>query len=427
MHPIRSMALCTAALGAAAVWADRPELARLVGGTLIGDQDLDAIYWSRDRNGDGDANDADETVLYYQSATTNVNTIFQSDSRHAYFGDVEADQVVRLRDLNFDCDAGDAGEAGVWFSNANAGGLAVTSPQGIWEAADGAVYIVNAGTLAIPIDAIYRTVDLNSDGDAEDAGEATLWFDTTSLLVGSTAFEMVFIDDTCYFADSLGGAPDAIYRARDDNGSGTIETGEFNIFIDETSPYGVGIFSALATDNKSLYAIELASGGQTLFRLTDVDNSGTINDPGEVQAVWSEAQVPPGYTLESAFTISVGPGGEMMVGSSGAEIGDNVFRLLDLNGDGDFMDAGETIVWLSGNGAGAPAERVRALCYALPEPGDTNGDADADQADLGTLLAAYGTSAGQPGFDPTCDFDFDGTVGQPDLGILLAAYGYACP
>lgn len=53
-------------------------------------------------------------------------------------------------------------------------------------------------------------------------------------------------------------------------------------------------------------------------------------------------------------------------------------------------------------------------------PGDVDGDGDADQSDLGIVLAFYGTSVpvGEQG-----DLDGDGDVDQADLGILLADYG----
>jgi hypothetical protein len=61
--------------------------------------------------------------------------------------------------------------------------------------------------------------------------------------------------------------------------------------------------------------------------------------------------------------------------------------------------------------------------------GDLDLDADTDQADLGILLAAYGTCPGQPGYnkfagnlDPS-----DPCVGQGDLGVFLADYGCDIP
>ena len=60
-----------------------------------------------------------------------------------------------------------------------------------------------------------------------------------------------------------------------------------------------------------------------------------------------------------------------------------------------------------------------------PEPcvGDIDGDGDTDHSDLGELLAAWCTHAGDPNWNPNADLDDDGHVGHGDLGILLADWG----
>ena len=50
-------------------------------------------------------------------------------------------------------------------------------------------------------------------------------------------------------------------------------------------------------------------------------------------------------------------------------------------------------------------------------PGDLDGDCEVDGADLGVMLATWGSS------DPTADLTGDGMVGGGDLGILLANWG----
>ncbi|MFG0252364.1 MAG: hypothetical protein ACF8NJ_05760 [Phycisphaerales bacterium JB038] len=63
---------------------------------------------------------------------------------------------------------------------------------------------------------------------------------------------------------------------------------------------------------------------------------------------------------------------------------------------------------------------------APPCPGDVDGDGDVDQADLGALLAAYNTTAGDPDYNPNADFDNDGDVDQSDLGTLLGNFNTNC-
>lgn len=68
------------------------------------------------------------------------------------------------------------------------------------------------------------------------------------------------------------------------------------------------------------------------------------------------------------------------------------------------------------------------LNFTLPGteriPGDVNGDGRVDLVDLGLLLAAFGTSLGQPGYLPEADFNGDGVIDLADLGVLLANFGF---
>jgi hypothetical protein len=57
----------------------------------------------------------------------------------------------------------------------------------------------------------------------------------------------------------------------------------------------------------------------------------------------------------------------------------------------------------------------------IPCPADITGDDQVGPADLGNLLAAWGTNPGGPP-----DFSGNGNVGPEDLGTLLAGWGQ-CP
>jgi streptogramin lyase len=72
---------------------------------------------------------------------------------------------------------------------------------------------------------------------------------------------------------------------------------------------------------------------------------------------------------------------------------------------------------------GTASEGVNVITVLTEKVGDIDGDGDVDQSDLGILLAAYGTCAGDAGFESAADIDRDGCVGQSDLGALLASYG----
>lgn len=76
----------------------------------------------------------------------------------------------------------------------------------------------------------------------------------------------------------------------------------------------------------------------------------------------------------------------------------------------------------TGGGGGCPGCNTPGRCR-----GDTDGDGDVDQQDLGTLLAAYGRTRPDPLYNACADFDCNNTIDQGDLGELLARYGQNCP
>ncbi len=59
--------------------------------------------------------------------------------------------------------------------------------------------------------------------------------------------------------------------------------------------------------------------------------------------------------------------------------------------------------------------------------GDVNGDGRVENSDLATLLAAYGTKAGDPGYNPEADLNCDGAIALADLASLLTVMGQSCP
>jgi hypothetical protein len=58
----------------------------------------------------------------------------------------------------------------------------------------------------------------------------------------------------------------------------------------------------------------------------------------------------------------------------------------------------------------------------IPNPKPTKGDGDGDMSDLAILLAAYGTTEGDLGYDFRVDLNGDGTIDFADLAELVAHY-----
>jgi hypothetical protein len=431
---IRIGAATATMLCSVAALAQPVELSRRTGGVIVGDISLDAIYMTRDLNGDGDATDSGESWVYFDatnhtgipSPTGSVSAVFQSRSGHVFAADSNAFTVYRLIDTNGNGNAQDVFEANVWFSSArNFHRFTLRFLHGIFQDSTGATYITANSPRGGTIDAVYRTVDLNGDGDAEDENEATIWIDLQNIAQPSAVRAIAFIGDVAYFADTRDSDPDVVYRAEDGNGDGTIDASELTIFIDDNNPYGVQLGSALVSDMQSLYVSESDTTQlQGVYRLTDLDGSGAIDRADEAMLVWDENHVPPGYRMGYSFPMAIGPGGELMVGSDdGGFQGDNIFRLIDLNGDGDFMDEGETIVWADGGaGSGVFIDNARCMDYLQGEacqPCDMNCDGDVNAFDIEPFLDLLFGPNPDPCDTCTGDANGDGTVDAFDVEPFL--------
>lgn len=87
-----------------------------------------------------------------------------------FVADSSNDACWRLADLNQDGDHNDPGEQ-LSFCSDTIGAFAWTNPKCVGSAADGAVYVADTTT-----DVVYALRDLNGDGDANDPGEAAMFW-----------------------------------------------------------------------------------------------------------------------------------------------------------------------------------------------------------------------------------------------------------
>lgn len=337
-------------------------------GVLLGDQRTDQVLLLRDFNGDGDSRDEGEITVFFdadnlsgiESPTTNVFNVHQASDKSVYVGDGGADAVYRLQDLNNDGDANDEGEAVVWFSDANAAGFTLPTPNGVHEGGDGAIYIVNAGTGSEPTDAVYRTEDLNGDGDAEDEGEARIWLDLQTIAPTASAFDITFVGDVAFVNDTAGGETDVIYRIEDLDGSGDISTDEVTIFASEDASFGapIGFANASLPDGSILTITDIDTGGDlSLWKLTDLDGSGSIDAAEEAVEIWNTSVLPEGLNMIAGFSVAADEDGNIHLTGTGS-----VISLRDLNGDGDYLDEGESIAAAAVE-LEDPVDRPRALAY----------------------------------------------------------------
>ncbi len=197
---------------------------------------FDEILVVQDSNSDGDANDLLESRSYWTApVTTYLPQAVSVDAAGSVFytenGTSVAKGVYQLKDLNSDGDAQDAGEQLPYFI------LPVTTPTPfIWSLeidAQGWFYVADTGG-----DFTYRFKDLDLDGDANDSGEWTTFFTPVGT---STIWDVAAtLCGTIYASDGLN--PDRIYRWDDANGDGVIGAGEFAEIYNETggNPVAIG-------------------------------------------------------------------------------------------------------------------------------------------------------------------------------------------
>lgn len=337
-----------------------------VAGVLLADQGSSAIVGSgkvlllRDTDGDGRATGAGEVTVFFDatnasglsSPSENVFTLLVASDRSVYVGDGDTDAVYRLFDRNGDGDANDAGEATLWFSEANVAGFTLPTPNGLAEGPDGAIYIVNAGVASRPADAIYRTVDLDGDGSANGASEATLWLDLQTVVATSAPFELVFVGPVAYLLDPAGAAPDTIWRIEDRDGSGTIEAAtEVTAFVTKPTAFGAPIDFSLGNTGETLLVWEWLDSARevwSLYGLTDRNGSGTIDDAAESVELWNSTLLPEEFWPFAGFSVAGDDAGRIALTSNGGAANQRfVVLLTDRDGDGRYTGAEETVVLAS--------------------------------------------------------------------------------
>jgi len=315
----------------------------------------------------------------------------------AYFKDNNTDILYRAQDLNGNglIDPGEDAffrDSGTLDGNSNSDGLALTADGAVWWSA-------RYDNGSSPMRGIHRMFDLNGDGDAADAGElvkivpdngtvsAPSAVTGTNVLVDTENFTRVtelgngvvawtgysgsFSDDFC------------TYRFEDLNGDGDVlDAGESlnfmnavtkNPSLDQNVDFASGLLRDLATVDTSglpsgharlMHLATLIEGGKQIvllgsdssdsgnfslnaagqgvngliYRCEDLNLDGDCNDAGEVTLYFDGSST----SGSNAFPKIVGMDGlgdSLYVASLNNDT--TIFRLQDLNGDGDAMDVGE--------------------------------------------------------------------------------------
>lgn len=270
------------------------------GTAYVCDSNTDQIILLRDLNGDGDAQDVNEASVFFDGhAAVNASQIDMAGANslivdpsgviwigafNASVGGVPlgADMILRLQDLNLDDDANDAAEAKIYVGYPG-GALGDHIITDVAIAPDGHIYYSDNGVLA-GIKGVYRCNDMNSDGDAQDAGEVTLYYvpppqGGNAFLWGMT----IGPDGTLYLCDT---GNEIIWRGFDTNGNLQIDVGtEDQIFYQHFGP--ASMWEPEIASDGSLWAVDDTTP-DGIVRMQDGNADGDALDLGEYVKVYDE-------------------------------------------------------------------------------------------------------------------------------------------
>jgi hypothetical protein len=192
------------------------------------------------------------------------------------------DEVLAVRDNNNDGDANDLGEV-VHFWTGPAGAVNLYAPQAI--VVESATRVVYADSGVASNKGAYSLTDLNNDGDANDAGERNPYF---LLPVVSPVQQLFCLERDAqgwyYMADFQ---YDAIYRFKDlDSDGDAMDAGESTTWF--VSPAATTFYDLAAAPDGTLYVTDGTPALTHVYALKDLNNDGDAQDAGESREVYSE-------------------------------------------------------------------------------------------------------------------------------------------
>jgi hypothetical protein len=337
------------------------------GDLLVIDNAGNQIWRFMDLDLDGDWNDAGEIVPFFAGAPgiafSNPTNIAVGPDGAAFVCDSTNDFVVRLHDLNGDGVATGPGEASIFFSAAaNGSGVTMPSALGITVSEDGAVWISNSNTSTLGTDTVIRVADGNGDLDAEDAGEATEY---ARFAVGQTAavslpFNVAVGSDGAVYYLENGTAGKGIYRLHDDvvpNGLCT-DAGEVSAFYLPLPPAPTPApqYQGIASDRNGNFWIT-DTGFDRILRVRDLDSDQNIAIGGAEESVFFQLTVP-----STAWNLAAASNGSVFVVEDGGT-SERIFRLTDLDADGNAAGAGESQTVYDDTVASVNLGSIRSLAF----------------------------------------------------------------
>ncbi len=263
---------------------------------------LDSIFRCSDADLGGNYNQSGETLVLYADvvaaplvalvelveplhiAVSPDDTVFVADSARRI--------VLALNDADEDGTANELGEHWVYFdgsASGNAAGLLLANTAGISNRAPlGAVWLASSSTLAGELERVLRLEDRTLDLDANDLNEASVFAEFVEAAPSDRNLVGVRegVDGAVYVLDTGAATPAGrgIYRLGDLDASGSIDAvGEVTAFFLPPVSGGEDWVALDQDDGENWYLLDRGNG--RIWRGHDADASGSI-DPLEMHSLW---------------------------------------------------------------------------------------------------------------------------------------------
>jgi hypothetical protein len=310
------------------------------------------IWRVQDLNGDDDALDFGEQTLWAQGFVGLRGLVAESGAifaRPAAPAMNESD-IVRLWDANSDGDAFDVGESSLWADE-------LSDPTDAAVDGSGVTYISDRHD-----NLVWRLVDGNADGDALDIGERTLF---ASDIDGP---QRILLQPGNLFVAA--GRGDHFHRLLDIDGDhDALDIGE-NLIV---TPKLEDLSGALGDGAGGFYFTSRSS--DRVYHAADKNHDGDFLDLAEILDYTDDIY---GGLDDPSDMVAYDRGGFLLVDSN-----HNQLKLVhDMNGDGDALDLGEVVLFADG------------IDLSAGLLGDYNRDGSVDAADYVVWRHVDGTVAG---------------------------------
>jgi hypothetical protein len=391
---------------------------------FVCDSSDDRVVRFMDRDGSGaiEAEAAGEIVSFFDDSSPAADLSIPSHLAADGDGNVylldggTVDAVLVLRDIDGDGTANGADEARVFYDNSSPGPN-FSTPNTLLRAPDGSFIVSDDGSSARRL---LRLRDGNADGDALDDGEAVIAYaaasapepqvmDPEALALAPSG--VLFVGDSTQHA---------VHRFVDLDGNGDwMGAGETNLYFQASEALNLADIAALAVGSDgALYAAEETG---LVLRLVDLDGDGDASGEGEA-SVWLDATAP--VPVRDPNDMQLLADGSLLVADGSM---DTVFRVQDLNGDGDALDEGEVVrLVLDGGQSLATPSGIAAVVVRDQPPveerfvrGDVNGDERVDLSDAVSILGYLFLGQSVQVCPDVMDIDDAGDVNISDPIYLL--------